>query len=372
MKMILRYILVLVLCIVFCSISSVSYTQHIEQFGSFVKVNYPQMGHRSSNHWMIPRELRNLKGPVKQLTQYAYGPRDVLIPFDNQTRTDSYSYIFDNNKKVVEIWMFLDHDVPAFKEFYYDFKEDRPQYHMKFYAPLRMSYSKTFQYNNRHIPIGKKTTAGDDLTIERYQLDIIKDTLVVYANDFNKEFYSNHIVKTFNKKNQELESLTYHDNGSVHECLLYHNEVLSEAFEYDTLGRLIEHQTFKTKPVFNIDNDSSKPLGYGKLIIYEYNNYGLLQSEKHRYVDTVSAPYRVNYYYDKQQRLEKRTVEKGDSVVRTDAFSYNEHDDRVPITEAGKQIVEYANYDDHGNWTKRIVHTSEGKRRFVRRIEYFE
>lgn len=332
------------------------------------------MGHRSANHWMIPQEFRNLKGPVKQLTQYAYGDRDRLIAYDGITRTDSYSYIFDEEKKIIEVWMFLDHDVPAFKEFYFDFKEERPQYHMKFYAPLKMTYSKTFQYNNRHIPIGKKTTVGDDLTLERYQLDLIKDTMVVYANDFNKEFYGSRLAKTFDKRAGQLESLTYHDNGGIHECLIYHQDVLSEAFEYDTLGRIVERQLFKTKPVLNKDGESSKPLGYGKLVIYEYNDNELLQSEEHRFIDTTGADYNVVYHYNAQVRLEKREFKRGDRLVKTDLFYYNEQDDRVPLIEGvGSQpMIEYSNYDEHGNWTKRIAHTKVGRRRFIRRIEYFE
>ncbi len=371
MKLCVRYVIVLAWSLVFLAVSHPMMSQHIERFEDFVAANYPQMGHRSAIHWMIPQELRNLKGPVKQLIQYGYGHRDVLIPYDGQSRTDSYSYIFDEQKKIIEAWMFLEHDVPAFKEMYYDFKEDRPQYHMKFYAPLRMTYSKTFLYNNRYIPTGKKTTAGDDLTTERYQLDLIKDTTVVFANDFNKEFVGNRLVKTFKKGNQELESLTYHDNGKIHECLIYHKDILSEAFEYDTSGRVVEHQIFKSKPIFNKVTDSFLALGYGKLVIYAYNEDQLLQSEEHRFTDTTAVAYDVSYFYDAQDRLEKRSVERGGHLVQTDVYSYNDHDDRVPLKE-GKPIIEYSNYDDHGNWTKRIVHTPNGRRRFVRRIEYFE
>ncbi len=374
MKWSVRYVSVILFSICLWVLSESLAAQHIEHFDSFVAANYPQMGHRSANHWMIPQELRNLRGPVQQLTQYAYGERDRLITYDGVTRTDSYSYIFDEEKKIIEVWMFLDHDVPAFKEFYYDFKEARPQYHMKFYAPLKMTFSKTFQYNNRYIPIGKKTTSGEDLALERYQLDLIKDTIVVYANDFNKEFLGNLLVKTFDKRTGQLEELTYHDNGSIHECLIYDKDILSEAFEYDTLGRVIERQLFKTKPVLSQDGESSKPLGYGKLVIYEYNQDELLQSEEHRFIDTTGADYNVSYHYDDQKRLESRQFVRGERVVKTDVFNYNDHEDRVLLKEgdSSQPMIEYSNYDEHGNWTKRIVHTKDGRRRFVRRIEYFK
>lgn len=372
MKLCERYVLISVLSFFSWVLWTPLLAQHMEHFDSFVEANYPQMGHRSANHWMIPQELRNLEGPVKQLTQYAYGARDRLITYDGLTRTDSYSYIFDEEKKIIEVWMFLDHDVPAFKEMYFDFKEDRPQYHMKFYAPLKLTYSKTFQYNNRHVPIGKKTTTGEDLSLERYQLDLIKDTIVVYANDFNKEFLNNRLAKTFDKKNSQLESLTYHENGIIHECLIYHEDVLSEAFEYDTMGRVVERQLFKTKPILSKDGESSKPLGYGKLIIYEYNELELLQSEEHRFIDTTGADYNVTYHYDDLNRLETRKFKRGDRLVKTDVFNYNDQDDRIPLGSDAQPLIEYSNYDDHGNWTKKIVHTNDGRRRFVRRIEYFE
>jgi len=375
MSEVLRYAMLAVSLMLINSINpALLSAQHTEHFAPYVALNYPQMGHRSTIHWSVAQELRNLKGPVKRLIQDAYDHRDIWIPFDGKNRTESYAYLFNEDKSISQAWMFLDNNVPAFKEIYYNFKESRPQYHIKFYARLKMEYSITYQYNNQHIPTGRKTTAGPDLTTERYQFDLLKDTTTVYANDFNKEYIANRLSGTYRKSDQTFESLTYHKNGLIHECLIYHKDVLSEAFEYDTLGRILEHQIYKSKPVYNKKTQSNSPLGFGKLVLYSYNEDDLLQSERHRYIDTILAPYRIEYAYDAEKRLAKQSAIRGEDTVRTNYYSYNQQGDRVPLAKGptSQDQIEYSDYDEHGNWKKKVVMINGVRRRYLRRIEYYE
>ncbi len=364
--------------LMFFGLSSVQGTflmaQATEHYSDFISANYAHRGHRVTSQSTLPVELRGLKGPVKKLIQNAYDEAFTFVSYDDKRRDQSYAYLFNEDKTINQVWLYSDNDLPIFKEIYYDFKQEQLQYIMKFYKLGKLEYSITHQYNNRKIPTGRKTTAGIDLTTERHELRTSGDTVTVFGSRLFYEYINGRMTAKEEGRQSLYEVFTYHQNGNIHEWLMYYQDELIEAVEYNKEGKVIEHQIYKNKPLWSSKESTAKVKGYGQLTLYKYGDNGLLSSEERRYTDTTSSSLTVKYSYDDNDILTSRQLLKEGSVRATESYLYNEFGDRLikrnDETELPK--IEFTDHDEHGNWTTKIVRTKKGKRRYLRRIEYFK
>jgi hypothetical protein len=70
--------------------------------------------------------------------------------------------------------------------------------------------------------------------------------------------------------------------------------------------------------------------------------------------------------------LDRRTY-LGNELTEGTAFTYNEHGDQATSTEKdGWPVRSEYEYDEHANWTCRVVTHGMGSDETVRKFEYYE
>jgi len=361
---VLRHILLLKLLIWALSVSCLGQTP--QAFNGYISQNYSDIGSLLKRQSKLTQTLHNLQGSVKRLTQDAYDGQGRYINHE-RSEGESYTYLFDQDKNITQYWEYVGRDIPVIKEIYHDFKHQRPQYHMRFYALGKLDYSITYQYNNRGICIGRKTTSGMELQKERYEIQSAHDTMIVSSNAGEEYYHQGRLIaKSLYEQDQVIE-YRYSDQGPLREWSLYHRGALSQVAELDEDGRIMERQSFVRRSTDTLVIDSH-------LVIYDYDQKGRLSTEQHRLSDPELDNYQVIYEYGDHDLLKRKTLTVNDNKRDLD-YLYNEHGDC--LNDASGYIkttlveVVYSNYDQHGNWLQRSVSDPEGNRRYVRRITYY-
>jgi len=249
---------------------------------------------------------------------------------------------------------------------------------------LSKSDARNLSYRfNEHGNISQTTSyTGDDEISRRwtYAHDQNKGriTEMVHQGTGDDPLFRN--VDVYDKNGNRIEHLSYSQGD---------DDPYKETFKYDADGNLLEQIEYVNngplKTLYRHDDqgrliEKSQRMGDQPMMTetFQYDDAGNLVSSRQEEGRTVHAQYVFEKKYEGGRETERTVYRDGERASRF-VYSYNEHGHRAESREydADNQLVSVEKidheYDDHGNWVKKIPSDQRGAPRYLleREIEYF-
>ena len=282
-------------------------------------------------------KLKPLKPPKKNRNKVT---ENYLMKFDKQgslkfkiewLEVKKSEYIYNSKKQLIQITSLDKDGEMSWKDMKYDSEGNKCE-------EISYNVSRIIRYS---IELDSK---GNEIEENRFD----EEVKLISRYTYNHDSKGNIIEKYY--YDQYVDGLnTYPDEDS--------GLVLSTTYEYDSKGKLIEKIDFdedelEYRYTFKYDSEGkeivrnyfSNEYGYTQLVsqhIYIYNSKGKL-IEQNDCDENTKLEYRYTYKYDtKEDLIEKAT--------------YNEYGVLV------KKIFYIHEYDNKGNWTKRVCYDDNNK-----------
>lgn len=329
----------------------------------YLVLNYNKTDHNIER--MIPDRLRNLKGHIRSITQYAYPPKAKAGSSRQReltTDTPSYTLVFTREGFIAEEWECRREDVVAHKTWYRSYRAHQIDSVIHWTDAGKITSREVYTYDKDGILVGGYNQS--DGQRKEKVLNIVKsgDTLVVVESTAKHSYLQGRRVKmeTEGQNGSRVCRYYYFPSGALRQAIAVERGTVDEDERFDGMGNLVYWLA--------VEREDVRP-GYGTEETSTYRNGQCIQKirkhvDHHRYksTDTLTYEYRGG--------LLVRLFNNG----RPDGhFEYNEHNDIVrewnDFFDFG---YHYSAYDAEGNWTERTVLGGDLLLRVeVRKFEYY-
>lgn len=210
------------------------------------------------------------------------------------------------------------------------------------------SYFENYKYD-KHNRLEKEFYGGERWHREDYYGELVK-----YRYD-KKGHWVRKKIKTYDYYGKQIAIIrnrnVYNHFGKIQKVVSYADgvEYKTSSYVYDDKNNLIAQKTIETIEVYNYETGTYQPVQRELLHKYEYNSNNQRIGEEH-YMDNVL-----------QRKIKYN--DKGDVIV----YGSNDYDNKF-------NEVQYSyEYDERGNWTKRIKTSNTGEPEVLERsILYYE
>ncbi len=324
-----------------------------------------------------------LEGNVESISERSYEVKNEALDKGNPKRENSYSHDFDlffnDEGKLVLEKKFLNGNVPH-EETTYNGRDKIlivTQYMSG--SPL-MKTKYTWDKAGNNIGITKRNTDNSQLTRTE---NIFKDTLLIEENEYNLQD-----ILTSKKQN------VYDEKGNLKEELYFFKEETVQyknKYDYDSENRKVGDTRYKkdTQDYITVFDYEGKNLvsretteGPDNKIVrtekFTFDENGNLIKE-YTFDSYDNSKTVDEYKYDAKNQKIARIVTENDKPVFKNTFAYDTKGNLTDVVTMNGddtviQSLSYKyEYDDKGNWTKKIVYKDNVPTVIVeRRITYFE
>ena len=313
-----------------------------------------------------PKRLVNLKGNVKKLTQFCFDLNGDSSDKKFINSTDCYSLFFANDKRLKTEYSYRNENFISSKTHYLDFRNNKSSF-TEYYDELGENIADEGNYYDKFGMLVKQINRRGLQTNSKFYPLIRMNEHYIRKGLWGNAYYCDQLLTKFVLNNNNLtKKYNYYHSNRLKSILDYEEERLIRCEEFNDLGFLSKLKVNEYK-----NNKLQAFSEYRHL----YNEINLKTESQERYLRKGQIQSQTfKYVYNDKLNLEYVMRNRGERDVLISELRYNKFGDLVyKKYEKDVNAFEYLDYDNNGNWLRRIqFYKQKPIIKFERKIEYFE